>query len=149
MSNSIIFIFLLSSYIGASDLKTPQGCIIPGNGPQRGVLPEECSPDIKTELDFLKQSQVRCKVLDVKCDPKSPGKYVAVAQVKQWLLGSGPQKISFKFSKKKTDTKSQAKILQPGRGLCADFTLERKNLDWILTKIENPTSLSDLLPVCP
>ncbi|MFM8316439.1 MAG: hypothetical protein ACKOA8_19335 [Deltaproteobacteria bacterium] len=133
----------------ASSGNPTQGCAIPESGPQKGILPAGCSEEPKVSASVFKESQVRCRVLDVKCDPKIQGGYIAVAQVEQWLKGAGPKQIEFKFSKKRLKANGSALESEAGRGLCADLTLERKASDWLLKKIDNPTSSSDVLPSCP
>lgn len=133
----------------ASSGNPTQGCAIPESGPQKGILPAGCSDEPKVSASVFKESQVRCRVLDVKCDPKIQGGYIAVAQVDQWLKGEGPKQIEFKFSKKRQKANGSAPGSEAGKGLCADLTLERKASDWLLKKIENPTSSSDVLPSCP
>lgn len=140
MPYSIIYFFLIAFSLWASDPQKPQGCEIPESGPKKGVLPKGCNSKVNNEIIMFAESQIRCRIVDVKCNPTKKGEYVALAKVDRWLRGEGPQKVEFRFSKK------QKKL---GRGLCADLTLERENSDWILTKVENPTSSSDSLPSCP
>lgn len=141
MSHSIALILLGLITLSVAEPMKPGGCVIPETGPQKGIMPKGCSTEVKNPIELLGgESQIRCKILDVKCNPQKKGEYLATAKVDQWLRGVGPQKVEFRFDK------TQKKL---GRGLCADLTLERQNANWFLTKIENRTSSSDSLPVCP
>ena len=141
MSLKLIFLCSVSATVLlASDAVKPQGCVVPETGPQKGLVPQGCSSTGNIDIELLGgESQIRCKILDVKCFPGKKGEYLAVAKVEQWLRGTGPQKIEFRFKK------DQKKL---GRGLSADLTLEKKNSDWFLTKIDNATSSCDSLPFC-
>ncbi|MCX6104123.1 MAG: hypothetical protein NT000_12825 [Proteobacteria bacterium] len=151
MSLSIILIQLLASLtiVFATDLKPIDGCSIPESGPTKGKIPFGCKTTPQLQKVFLESSQVRCKVMEVKCNPKKKGEYIAVAKVDQWLKGEGPNQIEFRVLNIPVGKKIKSNILKLGRGLCADLTLENSSQNWILTKIENPTSSSDSLPTCP
>ncbi len=145
----IILLFLLSSQ-GFSEVRGSQGCMVPESGPQKGVIPEGCGVESKPIEKWLDESLIRCKVVDVKCDPQMKQGYIAVAQVEKWLRGEGPRQIEFKFKKETAEKKNRANPVRAGRGLCADITLEKRVGDWHLLKIENPTSsTTDSLPSCP
>jgi hypothetical protein len=148
MQNSVIVFLLWVTLAWGTEAKNPPGCVIPESGPQRGILPKGC--DVSKQAPALfNEFQVRCKVTDVRCDSKIKGGYLAVAKVDQWLKGSGPTEVVFRFSGKRTILKEKTQNLKAGKGLCADLTLEKRADDWVLLKVENPTSSSDVLPTCP
>jgi hypothetical protein len=148
MQNSVIALFLFSALGWGAEAKYPQGCVIPESGPQKGILPKGCEASEKTPRLF-NEFQVRCKVTEVRCDSKIRGGYVAVAKVEQWLKGSGPNEIAFKFVTRPPSSKKSSQSLNTGKGLCADLTLAKKADDWVLIKVENLASSSDALPTCP
>lgn len=149
MSNFLILLFIGISSLTFGDLPLTTGCTIPQSGPQKGILPPGCDTDNKSIGGLLEESQVRCKVLDVRCDRQKKTEYIATAKVEKWLRGSGPSEISFRFSRKAKKSLKPGAFSKVGRGLCADITLEKRAMDWIATKVENPTSSSDSLPACP
>jgi len=149
MSNLLILLLICISTQTLGDLPVSMGCTIPQSGPKKGILPPGCDSDSKSIGSLLEESQVRCKVVDVRCDRQKNTDYIANAKVEKWLRGSGPSEISFRFSKKVKKTVKTGVLPNLGKGLCADITLEKRALDWIVTKVENPTSSSDSLPVCP
>lgn len=149
MSNFIVLIFIIVTTVSFADTTESLGCVVPNSGPHKGVIPEGCSTEPKGINDLLSESKIRCKVVQVLCDPQSNKSYIVKAKVEKWLKGSGPREVSFKFSQ--SNVKSSNTKVSPGlgRGLCADLTLKKQSMDWVLTHIENPTSSSDALPVCP
>lgn len=150
MSYFIIILTFVLTLGGKVQSNAQLGCEIPESGPHKGEKSAECEP--KREKVFGKdfnESQVRCKVVDVKCDLGSKKGYVAVAKVEKWLKGKGPSQIEFKFVSVPFSKSVKHNRVQAGKGLCADITLEKRQADWIATRIENPTSSSDSLPPCP
>ena len=148
MQNSVIVFLLWGTLAWGTEAKNPPGCVIPESGPQKGILPKGCEVS-KQSPALFNEFQVRCKVTDVRCDSKIKGGYVAVAKVEQWLKGSGPNEIAFKFVTSPSSLKKNSQSLNTGKGLCADLTLEKKADDWVLIKVENPASSSDALPTFP
>ena len=129
MSLSIILIRLLASLtiVFATDLKPIDGCSIPESGPTKGKIPFGCKTTPQLQKVFLESSQVRCKVMEVKCNPQRKGEYIAVAKVDQWLKGKGPNQIEFRVLNIPVGKKIKSNILKLGRGLCADLTLENSS----------------------